>query len=281
MPSELCNRFDYIIDGGTVEHIFDIAQVMKNVTKMLKVGGRVFHIDAIAGQADHGFYSFSPTFFLDYYKGNGFKVKNLNVRVEIDRRDLWRGGRGDGDLYAYTQDLCQFGNCSVIALNRYIEDIRRSSSTNGQAWIICQAIKEKIVEAVSPSQGYWSTIWKKSDENDSSMRYNKSKILRMFNDHEGKTICIYGKGVFCDIVIDCLYENDRESGLTYIMDGNCRLAGTEHRGFSVLYPTDKRLSETDMIIVGAQKCADEICRELSKRGFKNFFTPKYFMCDEA
>lgn len=70
VPPELEERFGLVFDGGTVEHIFDVRQVMENITRMLKVRGCVVHICSFG--MDHGFYAFSPGFFYDFYAVNGF-----------------------------------------------------------------------------------------------------------------------------------------------------------------------------------------------------------------
>jgi hypothetical protein len=72
IPSALENAFDLIIDGGTIEHIFDVRQTMMNLTRMLKVGGRIIHMSPANNYVGHGFYQFSPTFFYDYYGTNEF-----------------------------------------------------------------------------------------------------------------------------------------------------------------------------------------------------------------
>jgi len=84
VPSELRDRFDVIYDGGTIEHIFDIRAVLKNIFEMLVVGGRVIHATPSSNHVDHGFYMFSPTFFLDYYLTNGFTVYDI-LLAEYDR----------------------------------------------------------------------------------------------------------------------------------------------------------------------------------------------------
>lgn len=68
------DAFDCVLDGGTLEHVFDIAQAMRNVFTMLKVGGRAVHISPTNNLVDHGFYSFSPTFFADYYGQNNWTI---------------------------------------------------------------------------------------------------------------------------------------------------------------------------------------------------------------
>jgi hypothetical protein len=66
-------RYDLIIDPGTIEHCFNVGTAMSNVVGMLEVGGFVYHQAAILF-CNHGFYSLSPTFFVDFYATNGFDV---------------------------------------------------------------------------------------------------------------------------------------------------------------------------------------------------------------
>ena len=62
-----------VFDIGTLEHIFDVPTALKNITKMLKPGGRVILILPASNAIDHGFYSFSPTLLYDFFSSNGFE----------------------------------------------------------------------------------------------------------------------------------------------------------------------------------------------------------------
>jgi hypothetical protein len=79
IPDSLMNKFDCIIDPGTIEHCFNIPIVMNNLSKMLKVNGRILHWNGLTNAIDHGFYMFSPTFFHDYYKNKGFLIKDSYI----------------------------------------------------------------------------------------------------------------------------------------------------------------------------------------------------------
>ena len=72
VPPELEGRFNLIIDGGTMEHVFDVRQVLENVVRMCRESGWVVHLSPSSNYVDHGFYSFSPCFFYDFYEANGF-----------------------------------------------------------------------------------------------------------------------------------------------------------------------------------------------------------------
>ena len=79
VPYEFHNRFDAIYDGGTMEHIFNLPQVLKNIHKMLKPGGIIMHLSPSHNHVDHGFFMFSPTFFYDYYKTNNYEIIRSNI----------------------------------------------------------------------------------------------------------------------------------------------------------------------------------------------------------
>ncbi|MDA9976073.1 class I SAM-dependent methyltransferase [Alphaproteobacteria bacterium] len=84
MPPSFVDNYDLIIDPGTIEHCFNIAQAMKNLAEMTKVGGFIFH-QVPGAYINHGFYSISPTFLLDFYQKNGFLV--LDLRYPIKKED--------------------------------------------------------------------------------------------------------------------------------------------------------------------------------------------------
>jgi hypothetical protein len=83
----LHERFDLMIDGGTVEHIFDVRAVMQNVCSMTRIGGHVVHMATF--QPDHGFYAFSPTLFYEFYLANGFADPECYL-LYVDYQDILR-----------------------------------------------------------------------------------------------------------------------------------------------------------------------------------------------
>ena len=65
-------QYDLVLECGTMEHIFDVAQVFKNMIRLCKVGGTVCHISPLTW-LNHGFYNFSLTLFYDVYRTNYFE----------------------------------------------------------------------------------------------------------------------------------------------------------------------------------------------------------------
>lgn len=89
VPSHLQGRFDLVFDGGTLEHVFDIATALRNTCQMVKPGGRIMHMGPMSNCADHGFYSFSPVLFADFYSANKWDIHRITVaRFEPDT-DFW------------------------------------------------------------------------------------------------------------------------------------------------------------------------------------------------
>lgn len=72
VPADLQERFAFVLDSGTIEHIFDVAAVLKNIVHMTRLGGFAAHFTPASNYVNHGFYSFSPTLFYDFYSLNGF-----------------------------------------------------------------------------------------------------------------------------------------------------------------------------------------------------------------
>jgi hypothetical protein len=106
-------RYDLVLDSGTIEHVFDQRAALANIHAALRTDGRVVHISPTHNYLDHGFYTFSPTFFADWYQTNGWRIERLAlIRHGRDPDDAWqisayppaglepRAGRLDGAMYA-------------------------------------------------------------------------------------------------------------------------------------------------------------------------------------
>lgn len=82
VPAELVNKYDSLIDGGSLEHIFDVKQVLTNYMNLIKLGGDIFIYTTANNLCGHGFYQFSPELFYRVFESeNGFEVKTA-VMVE-------------------------------------------------------------------------------------------------------------------------------------------------------------------------------------------------------
>ncbi len=78
VSKKLWEKFDFIIDGGTLEHCFNVSVFMSNLIYMLKPGGTIIHANPSQGTCNHGFYNFQPTFYYSFYKANNFEEMEFN-----------------------------------------------------------------------------------------------------------------------------------------------------------------------------------------------------------
>lgn len=68
VPKKLHGKFDFIFDGGTIEHVFNVPQALMNVYQMLKPGGRFVSANGMNGWTGHGMYQFSPELVWTFWK---------------------------------------------------------------------------------------------------------------------------------------------------------------------------------------------------------------------
>lgn len=99
VPERLYEQYDFIIDGGTFDHLFDLRTAFENVVSMLKPNGRILQWNAASNFVGESYLSFSPDLFYDYYIQNEFLdcvvyVAELDF---IDQKESW-------DLYIYDPD---------------------------------------------------------------------------------------------------------------------------------------------------------------------------------
>ena len=85
IPKSLEGKFDFIIDGGTFDHLFDLRVAFTNVTKMLKPGGRIFQWNATSNYTGAAYISFGPDMFYDYFILNNFEDCKVWLAEEANR----------------------------------------------------------------------------------------------------------------------------------------------------------------------------------------------------
>ena len=85
LPSHLAGRkFDFVFDGGTTEHIFNVPQVFQNIFDLVAVGGVFVSVTVNNNLSGHGLYQFSPEFF----------QKICSPRYGMELQCLWLGKVG-------------------------------------------------------------------------------------------------------------------------------------------------------------------------------------------
>lgn len=90
------NSFDCVVDGGTLEHVFNFPVAMSNSLRALRVGGWFVSFSVVNNFVGHGFYQFSPElFFRIFGPAYGFSrplivlLEYPNSNVAIGRGGAW------------------------------------------------------------------------------------------------------------------------------------------------------------------------------------------------
>jgi hypothetical protein len=84
IPDAWHGRYDAVIDGGSLEHVFDVRQSLANLMNAARVGGSVFMVTPTNNHMGHGFYQFSPElFFRAFSEANGFRVQRMLLQTSV------------------------------------------------------------------------------------------------------------------------------------------------------------------------------------------------------
>jgi SAM-dependent methyltransferase len=71
-------QFDTVIDGGTLEHVFNFPVAIANCMRWLRVGGHFLAMTPANNYCGHGFYQFSPELWYRVLaEENGFQVDRM------------------------------------------------------------------------------------------------------------------------------------------------------------------------------------------------------------
>lgn len=108
VPTDLHDRFNTIIDIGSLEHVFNTRQCLENLFRMLRRGGHILLQAPCNGYCGHGFHTFNPDAITGALESNGFTIRYLKVTsrdgFELDdpviasHSLLWVVGRKDRDM---------------------------------------------------------------------------------------------------------------------------------------------------------------------------------------
>jgi SAM-dependent methyltransferase len=159
-------RFDAILDVGTLEHVFDVPTALNNMVRMLRPGGLVALGYPASNCIDHGFYSFSPTLFYDYFAANGFDDFSCYL-VEGSSHNQYKKSR----LYRYKGYERQF----PLVSRHPVE-------------VFFFATKRRTGELRKPSQSFYREVWGNAakPEPKQAVRVGKASPIRRLLRHANR-----------------------------------------------------------------------------------------------
>ncbi|HZM69127.1 MAG TPA: hypothetical protein VFB95_02035, partial [Candidatus Cryosericum sp.] len=85
----LKGAYSAVLDGGSLEHVFNFPVAIRNCMEMVRVGGHFLAITPANNFMGHGFYQFSPELFYNVLsEDNGYEIVRLLV-CEVRRGGRW------------------------------------------------------------------------------------------------------------------------------------------------------------------------------------------------
>jgi SAM-dependent methyltransferase len=105
-PVDLGEKFDVIVNTGTLEHVFDQRRALETIHEHCAVGGLMLHAGPLAGWPDHGLFHAQPGLWLDLARANAYDVLifvyfDMNAghaRAVAGRADMHRIQWADGSM---------------------------------------------------------------------------------------------------------------------------------------------------------------------------------------
>ena len=92
IPASLNSTYDLVFDGGSLEHVFNFPQALKNCMQMVRPGGHFVQVSNANNFMGHGFWQISPELmYRSFSPSNGFEI------IAVMLRELHQGGR-DPDI---------------------------------------------------------------------------------------------------------------------------------------------------------------------------------------
>jgi SAM-dependent methyltransferase len=73
-PAALGRQYDVVVNNGTAEHVFNLAQVFRTIHEHTRPGGLMIHETPFTGCFNHGFIAAQPVLFFDMAAANGYRV---------------------------------------------------------------------------------------------------------------------------------------------------------------------------------------------------------------
>jgi hypothetical protein len=159
----ITKQYDTIIDIGTSEHVFNINQNLKNMSKLCKRGGKIIHCLPANNQCGHGFWQFSPELFFSLYnESNGYKSTRLHLIDNNNDKSYWQINKKPKNerlelnsftpLYIFVVTIKKLENIIQKAQqsdyeyvwNKKLVNIQSDTKKKSTSSIIWKKIKDKI-----------------------------------------------------------------------------------------------------------------------------------------
>ena len=129
IENNLKKKYDFILDGGTIEHIYNTPQVCENIINLLEIDGILCSITCNNNFSGHGFYQFSPDFFQSTFNPKyGMKIQMIYLVENSSNFDNWINVNIDNKKLDNGRNEYKFNSSKsvyIITIAKKISDDRK------------------------------------------------------------------------------------------------------------------------------------------------------------
>lgn len=164
IPDNFKERYSVVLDGGSLEHVFNFPVAIKNCMEMVKVGGHYLGITPVNNFMGHGFYQFSPELYFSVFTGdNGFELIDI-IAFEDHKKD-W---------YSVKSPLSVKDRITLV------------NSAPTYLLVIAKRVANSPIFKSSPQQSDYVAIWsqdKLPTDEPASTANREGKLVRFLRSH--------------------------------------------------------------------------------------------------
>ena len=188
IPDDMKNKYSAIVDGGTIEHVFNFPVAIKNCMNALKIGGHYIGITPANNQMGHGFYQFSPElYFRIFSEDNGFRIKKMLINVTVGEDTNW-----------YEVADPKVVNSRVMLMNNFPISLI----------IIAEKFAEKEVFKIIPQQLDYANTWNAYNSiKENKIQSNESRMKFLYRKLFPKRIKIILRNIYNIIFVEKIKDN--------------------------------------------------------------------------
>lgn len=112
------NQYDTVIDFGTSEHVFNVSECLKNISKLCKINGNIIHSLPANNNCGHGFWQFSPELFFSIYsEKNGYQNTEVFIFDLTEREYIWKVEKqNQGERIELNSDIPLYIACKTMKI---------------------------------------------------------------------------------------------------------------------------------------------------------------------
>jgi hypothetical protein len=139
LPDRFKEQYTAVVDGGSLEHVFNFPVAIKNCMEMVSIGGHYLAITPANNFLGHGFYQFSPeVYFSVFTPDNGFELRSM-IAFEDRPNARW---------YSVKSPLEVRGRVTL------------TNSTPLYLLVVARKLARTLVFATTPQQSDYISMWR-------------------------------------------------------------------------------------------------------------------------